>query len=573
MISRTQPGRRARIRAALVALSSLAALISGSQQALAADPVPIKDEGKLFTQQSTTPFELHPREMPGVDDRETARSVIEGLEAKGVVEPVTPASVALEGLESGRPLCHSTGLNETFKYNGFCWSGADDATSAFSPGGGWHPQGFTASHDGETSGTVDGHHLYMASWYAGNQAEGQNKRARISILKSTGTEWKYGHVLLVRPTGSRANPGYTAVTDVHADAMVWYGDRLFVANGGELQIYDLDHLWLTIHDGFKYVLPMVARYANRDKITQDTAPVGSRSNMNCDVRTCLNALSLDRSVSPPQLVSGRYGKSDNPAPRDILRWSPASFVESGTSIVKPTAAFAAPVHQLQGVATDGKYYYMSAQCDTGYMGDSNTQDELSYSCIWQAPAGGGEVSILTRAPALTQNLSYSTQSGRLWGMNEQTNHRVVFSLLPREADDYRYIYNDYSLLCAGAASKIDNSTPVIQWGCNNAKDERWKLEDTGDGNGTVFLRNLYSGKCMGSASSTSNGAGMIQYTCNGAADEKWTYSEITRELRNVHSQKCLGLGAGATKGSQLIQWTCNGAQDERWTISTTAPSV
>ncbi|MEV7209432.1 MULTISPECIES: RICIN domain-containing protein [unclassified Streptomyces] len=571
----------------LIVLSSLAALIWGSQPAVAADSPTINDTGKLFTSKGASGFVLYPREMPGVDEGQTARSVIEGAEAKGVVSRVSALSVAQSKQHIGRGLCHTTGINGTFKYNGFCWDETDDNTSAWSNG--WHPQGLSASHDADPSGTIDGHHLYMATWYYGVSGDDRNKKARVSILESTGTEWTYGHVLLVRPTGSRANPQFTSVGDVHADGMVWYGNRLFVANGGELQIYDLNHLWKvnSISGGsgvsggasaaeyHQWALPMVARYSNRTKAQQDAAAPGKRSNMNCDgVVACLSSLSLDRSVSPPRLVSGRYGNAERTEPLDVIRWPLEYIGEGGTSPITATAAYTAPVHGLQGVATDGTYYYLSAMCDTGYMGVTDPTNSDAYYCIWQAKPGG-PVSILTRASPLTQNLSYSFSSGRLWGMNERNGKRVVFSLLPREADNYQYLYNDYSKLCAGAGSKIDNSTPVIQWGCNNAQDERWLFEETEDNNGNpaYFIRNTYSGKCMGTGNSLADGAGMIQYTCNGAVDEKWWYDSTTHEVRNVYSGKCLGLGAAATKGSQLIQWPCNSAQDERWTISRTAPEV
>lgn len=42
----------------------------------------------------------------------------------------------------------------------------------------------------------------------------------------------------------------------------------------------------------------------------------------------------------------------------------------------------------------------------------------------------GRLVVASSAPSLTQNLSYSRASGRLWGMNEWTGHRVVFSIDP-----------------------------------------------------------------------------------------------------------------------------------------------
>ncbi|MER5466341.1 RICIN domain-containing protein [Streptomyces sp. NPDC002668] len=197
------------------------------------------------------------------------------------------------------------------------------------------------------------------------------------------------------------------------------------------------------------------------------------------------------------------------------------------------------------------------------MGDDDPLD--GYSCIYRAKPGTAGT-VLTRSPSLTQNLSYSPSSGRLWGLNELAGRRVVFSLNPKAADHSVYLRNSYSALCAGGGSKTGNGAPVIQWGCNNAQDERWVFETTTDSNGKTayFLRNEYSGKCMGAASHLNDGAGVIQYTCNGAVDEKWWYDSGNKALRNVYSGKCLALGATATKGTQLIQYTCNGKQDESW---------
>ncbi|MEV5984003.1 RICIN domain-containing protein [Streptomyces sp. NPDC052051] len=593
--------RRGRITAALVALSSVAALgltglTSGSQAAYAAEAPPkIHDSGKLFESEKKSEelskLLLHPREMPGVDEGQTARSVIEGAEAKGVVTRVSPLSVAQSKQHIGRPLCHTTGINGVFKYNGFCWDETDDKSNAWSTSGGWHPQGFTASHDADPSGTVDGHHLYMATWYYGDGRgdNDRNKKARVSILESAGGSWTYGHVLLVKPTGSRSNPNFQSVDDVHGDGMVWYGNRLFVANGGELQIYDLNHLWkvnsiskasgisggTSAAEYHQWALPMVARYSNRTKAEQDNADEGERSNMNCTKPVvCLSALSLDRSVSPPRLVSGRFGDGKREEMTDVSRWPIEDLVEGGTAPVKATAAYMSRLHGLQGVATDGTYYYISAFCDNGYRDVKVPTDTSAYYCLWRAKPDD-KVEILTRDSPLTQNLSYSFSSGRLWGLNEKDGKRVVFSMLPRRAEDYQYLSNDYSKLCAGVGSKYEASKPVIQWGCNNAPDERWVVGPTKDNNGNLAyeIQNVHSGMCLGTGSSLDNGKGMIQYSCNGAVDEKWWYDSTTHQLRNVYSGKCLGLGSAATKGSQLIQWTCTEAQDERWTLSRTAPTV
>ncbi|QKV96156.1 RICIN domain-containing protein [Streptomyces sp. NA02950] len=99
----------------------------------------------------------------------------------------------------------------------------------------------------------------------------------------------------------------------------------------------------------------------------------------------------------------------------------------------------------------------------------------------------------------------------------------MFSLKPRAADHSVYLRNSYSARCAGGGGKTGNGAPVIQWGCNNARDERWVFEETTDSNGRTgyFVRNTYPGTCMAAASHLDDGAGVIQYACNGTPDESW----------------------------------------------------
>lgn len=565
-----------RVSAALVAVTSMAALMAGGPQAVAA-----AGEGLFAPIADPARYKLFAREVDS-SITGTPRSVIESAEATGAVQRVSALSVAQTGGRIGRALCHDVPINPLYKYNGFCWNTADDATDAWNNG--WHNQGLTLSHDADPSGTIDGHHLVMATWYKG-EGDVRGVRGRISILESTGTSWTYGHVMLVKPTGSRFNPGFTPVTDFHGDGMTWYGDRLFVANGGEVQIYDLNHLWkmsslsptgmgisgtTSAAEGHQWALPMIARYSNRTFDEQKAA--ANKSNQYCDGDiACLSALSLDRSGSgSPRLVSARHSTVAN---KPVVRWRADDFVESSTGTVTAEAAFTSPVVKMQGVATDGTDYYITGNCPTGYLA-AYDDTVHPYFCIWEAKPNG-TASVLTRAPHVTQNLSYSQSSGRLWGMSEYRNDRVVFSLRPQEDDGHQYLYNEYSKLCAGIGSKLDWSTPVIQWGCNNAQDERWLLQGTKDNNGNpaYFLRNVMSNQCMGTGNSLTNGDKIIQYPCNGAVDEKWWYHPITGTLQNVYSGKCLALGSAATKGSTLIQWTCNGAQDERWGISATAPDV
>lgn len=166
--------------------------------------------------------------------------LISSVESAGVQN----ASVTdVIGQHTGDPsLCHGTGLNGALKYDGFCWDSTDDRTGYTDDPAGWMPQGFSGSHDATDDGLYGGRHLYVASWYLGKYADNRpnEQYARISIAQSTGDSVTYGHVALVEPVdGDFRNLTYTS----HEDGVAWYGNRLFVANGAELQVYDLTHLW------------------------------------------------------------------------------------------------------------------------------------------------------------------------------------------------------------------------------------------------------------------------------------------------------------------------------------------
>lgn len=510
-------------------------------------------------------------------------AAIRAAESTGAVSRVTPQQVATQ--HDGRS-CRADGVNGIFEWNAFCWNQQDNTTSAWVDAtdatGGWHPQGLTASHDAQPGGTVGGRHLYIASWYYGWDSSGppepepyfRDQYGRVSIVDSTGTSWKYGHVLLVEP---KAGGDFTAVRNIHADGVTWYGNKLYVANGGELQVYDTQFIWrmsdtTSMHTGISggsssarkhtFAMPLVAKYRSGN------LPNGRSCNQ---TMACLSSLSLERSAAGDFLVSGEHLTGHGGR---VFRWplNPATDLPRadngatvGTTSARDAHYIPGPVRQLQGAATDGHTFYLAATCPMGYMGDT-TLDQNSYSCIYKTRPGGA-ATVLTRSPKLTQNLSYSPSSRRLWGMNEKTGVRAVFSIIPTEAEKTVRLQNDYSRLCAGAGNQVAAASHVIQWSCTSAQDERWMFHPTTDnvGGEAFYLRNEYSNLCMGVASSLVDGAGVIQWPCSGAIDEKW-WRTADGKLINVYSGRCLALGATATAGTQLIQWPCNSAPDMVWNI-------
>ncbi|RAS70886.1 hypothetical protein C8D87_1011187 [Lentzea atacamensis] len=176
----------------------------------------------------------------------------------------------------------------------------------------------------------------------------------------------------------------------------------------------------------QWALPLQGRYHTGDRGLDPRARSGGSG------RACLGSLSVDR--TGPALVSGEYRSHAAGAGGRVVRWplndaTDLPRADNGATVGTATAsaAYSTPVFQMQGVATDGTWYYMAGECPQSWVPDLIARGACS--CIHRARPGG-EPSVVTRSPSLTQNLSYSTASGRLWGLNEYTGHRVVFSIDP-----------------------------------------------------------------------------------------------------------------------------------------------
>ncbi|WP_256639859.1 RICIN domain-containing protein [Streptomyces murinus] len=493
--------------------------------------------------------------------------LISSVESAGVQN----ASVTdVIGQHTGDPsLCHGTGLNGALKYDGFCWDSTDDRTGYTDDPAGWMPQGFSGSHDATDDGLYGGRHLYVASWYLGKYADNRpnEQYARISIAQSTGDSVTYGHVALVEPVdGDFRNLTYTS----HEDGVAWYGNRLFVANGAELQVYDLTHLWKMSDTGgsgtglsggrssaryHQWALPLLARYTTQPDVTpdHDGHPFRNDDPRACQPggtgELCLSSLSIDRSSGSPVLVSVENVKA---AGGRIVRW-PLSQLGSGlpTKIGSEQTGYTTPVWNVQGTATDGHTYYMSGDCPTTW--------PSGYSCVHEAVPGSAP-HVLTQSPWLTESLSYDHNAGRLWGLNEALvdsagPHRVVFSIDPhagQEANGYGWLSNftKPGFVCATPQGDgTADGTPVTVWHCTGAASQRWAYR----GNRIV---NEASGKCLtpqGDAENT-DGALLTLWTCNSAASSQ-LFFPVNGGTANEMGKGITPKGNSLADGTWLTLWT------------------
>ncbi|MGW6485503.1 RICIN domain-containing protein [Streptomyces sp. NPDC055059] len=475
-------------------------------------------------------------------------------------------------------LCHGTGLNGTLKYDGFCWDDADDRTGYTDADGGWMPQGFTGSHDAYSDGLYDGRHLYIASWYYGKFADDDphEQYTRISIAESTGEQVTYGHVALVEPVDGNFKE---LANKSHADGVAWYGNRLFVANGVELQVYDLAHLWSMNDTGssatglsggrtsaryHRWALPLLARYTTKPGTVPDTDPQpfpegGPRKCGPTNGVLCLSSLSVDRSTS--SLISvENIGKQGGAR---IVRWPLAELgAELPTQVKSAPEGYTTPVWNVQGTATDGQNFYMSGECPSSW--------PSGYSCIHVA-AKNETPHVVTQAPALTESLSWDPHAGRLWGLNEALEDqtvgpkRVVFSINPgagAAVDGWGWMSNFKKPGFTCATPKGDgtaNGTIVTVWHCIGSESQRWSFQDG-------RLVNKASGKCLtpqGDAEGT-DGAVLTLWTCNSSSAQLFGQdgSTITNRLGKAVTPK----GDSLTDGTYLTLWSKTGGDSQEWRV-------
>ncbi|MFD9531815.1 RICIN domain-containing protein [Streptomyces sp. NPDC060010] len=464
--------------------------------------------------------------------------LISSLESARIVRKADYTEVL--GDKTGRPgLCHGHGLNGTLSYDGFCWDNEDDLTKPSLPGGGWTPQGFAGSHAAYPDGTYKGRRsLYAATWYHATSYEepGKDLYGRISLVEATNSQVRYGHLALVEPVEG----GFKKLQHkIHADGVAWYRNWLLVANGTELQVYDLRHVWRMTSTGsgtgvvsgqssafgHTWALPLVARYATTGATIGNPRACGLAT---AGQPLCLSTVSVDRSEADvPSLLSAENKEGGDAR---VVRWPLTSFGEDSLpDQVASSSDFRTAVWAVQGIARDGKYYYFSGSCPRTWPGWTEQKDKdgsvvwvnTMYSCIHVYNTATQVTQVLSQAPFLTQGLSFDPQARRLWGMNEAYNGaRVVFSLAPYAGNmqdggwGWLSNHNRPGFVCATPQGNATaNGTPVTVWPCNGSEMQRWAHKDG-------LLVHKESGKCLtpqGNAAGA-NGTLLTLWTCNADSD-------------------------------------------------------
>ncbi|WP_449485955.1 FG-GAP repeat domain-containing protein [Streptomyces avidinii] len=300
---------------------------------------------------------------------------------------------------AARPLCHATNISGA---QGFCWSSTDDSSSS------WTPQGVGAT-------TAGGRKLLVTSWYGPGNAE------RLTFADVTDpAAVRYRHVQLVALSADGA--GYTPLTG-HANAVVWAGNRLYVAGTGSgFDVFDTTGIWGTAPD--TYVLPRTGSYSYTG------AGTGCGTYAGVPERPCITSASLDTSGPQPALVTAEMDPHRTGAAAFDLAAAPIVRypLDAATGVLKADAtgrvqasdAFSSPIGGTQGVAMHNGGFTLSAPCPEFVEGGTEHQP----SCLYRGDPGE-PVWLMTRTGIYNENLVYLPGSDELWMVNERPGARTV----------------------------------------------------------------------------------------------------------------------------------------------------
>ena len=189
--------------------------------------------------------------------------------------------------------------------------------------------------------------------------------------------------MLVEPKAG----GTFAPVNIHAGGIVWSGDRLWVADTAKgFRVFDLKRILQVATDTetigctggtcqafqYKYVAMQSARY------TLDTK-----------CAALFSWVSLDKTTTPPSLVSGEYCSTTacaGPLAGRIMRWpldEPNSPNRLRSQRTFPTELVTMNHAQVQGGASRGGVFYLSSSAPAGGGGELvRLKDGKSVSSKW-----------------------------------------------------------------------------------------------------------------------------------------------------------------------------------------------
>ncbi|MEV0389815.1 hypothetical protein [Nonomuraea sp. NPDC050643] len=259
----------------------------------------------------------------------------------------------------------------------------------------WYPQGLTGSADSDSFGVP----AFLVSWYFKPKAG--ERGIRVSFVNPKTLKYRHALLVLAKPDGS-----YGPI-NIHAGGIACHGDLLYVADTERgLRVFDLNNVLdlRTVQNdlgdadrvgrhggrlhafGYRYLIPQTDAW----QLAKDGPN--------------FSFVSIDRSASTPQLVTGEYRESDPGG--WVGRW------DLGMAGGEPNDAFVMGHPKIQGAMSYRGKWYMSQAAGASANGRLLVHE--------------GE-SVQTRPfPIGPEDLA--VQDGKLWSVTEFRNRRTIFGV-------------------------------------------------------------------------------------------------------------------------------------------------
>lgn len=146
----------------------------------------------------------------------------------------------------------------------------------------------------------------------------------------------------------------------------------------------------------------------------------------------------------------------------------------------------------------------------------------------------------------------------------------VVAQAPVDTDRVYEIVARHSGKCLDVAgASQDDVAALVQWSCNGADNQRWRLQPGPDGH--YFLIATHSGKAIDVArASLDDVAEVIQYALHGGENQQWRIEPAAdghHVLVARHSGKALDVPRSeVADGTALIQYSVHGDTNQQWLL-------
>ena len=296
------------------------------------------------------------------------------------------------------------------------WDRADRRTPQ------WWPQGISTSADASDTEDIAGRRVVAVSWYAKEVAGLPHHGSRVTFVDLDSR--RYRHVLLVVPVRGADGSLTLEPLRVHAGGIVWCGPWLHVAATARgfmtcrvddiLRIPD-EHagddarLGIDGEQGVDARLPLRAARA--------ASPTGPHADPGAE-RLRYSFMSLDRGVTPPDLVVGEYatGKQTKRLGRFALDPESLLLVDGEDGRSRPLMLDDGGVGHTQGATVARGDYYLTVSRGPKMPGSVYVgQPGRFRRHRWAAPMG-------------PEDIAYWPSTDTLWSVTEHPRRRWVYAM-------------------------------------------------------------------------------------------------------------------------------------------------